>query len=129
MVTLVDEEYNKHPGNTTEASGVAAEAAEWCCCKGNTVPNTCFPIQDSVCSLSSEDQALKLLGSSCSCTFLFGTQSSPMLPHLEDQVLNVPLRYFLIRDSVYSLFTRGPSTKFLTLWEDSLLEHISYLLP
>ena len=37
------------------------------------------------------------------------------------------LWYFPILDSVYSL--RGPSTKFLTPWEDAFLEQLLHLLP
>ena len=60
-------------GNTTEISGVAAEAVELAIVieedrrelvASPTVPLVCFPIQGSVYSLFSlfEDQALKLVG-------------------------------------------------------------------
>ena len=63
------DEYNKHSGNTTKSSGVAAEAAELQGCVDGACSSSyssclCFPIQDSVYSLFSlfEDQALKLVG-------------------------------------------------------------------
>ena len=38
-------------------------------------------------------------------------------------------RYFPIRDSVCSLSFSGPSTKFLTPWEDTVLDKLPYLPP
>ena len=64
------------------------------------------------------------------CTFLFRTRS--MLPSsLRTKYWRFFFlcRYFPIRDSVYSHSVRGPSTKFLTPWEDTTLDELLYLPP
>ena len=64
------------------------------------------------------------------CTFLFRTWS--MLPSsLGTKYWSFFFLgwYFPIWDLVCSHSVRGPSTKFLTLWEDTVLDKLSYLLP
>ena len=64
------------------------------------------------------------------CTFLFRTQSTlPSSLRTKYWSLFFLDRYFPIQDSVYSLFVRGPSTKFLTPREDTVLEELPYLPP
>ena len=64
------------------------------------------------------------------CTFLFRTRS--MLPSsLRTKYWRFFFlcRYFPIRDLVCSYSVRGPSTKFLTPWEDTTLDKLLYLPP
>ena len=62
-----------------------------------------FPVQHSVYYSPSEDQVLKLI--------------------------NVLNGFFLFRDFVYSLLTRGPNTDILIFWENVFLEILLYLSP
>ena len=134
---MVRGEHNKHPGNTTELSGIAAEAAEL---SGWMDGACCFPycslfvLSYSGLSLLSL-QSLRRLGTEtvggfCGCTFLFRTRSThAFLLRTKYWGFFCLLWFFPIWDSVYSLTARGPSTKFLTPWKDSLLEQLLYLYP
>ena len=63
------------------------------------------------------------------CTFLFRTRSTlPSSLRTTYWSFFFLDRYFPIRDSVYSLSVRGPSTKFLAPWEDTILDKLPYLL-
>ena len=64
------------------------------------------------------------------CTFLFRTRSTlPSSLRTKYWSFFFLGRYFPIQDSVCSHSVRGPSTKFLTLWKDGVLDKLPYLLP
>ena len=79
---------------------------------------------------SYEDQALKLLWGLKCCTFLFRTRSTlPSSLRTKYWRLFFLHWYFPIRDSVYSLSIRGPSTKSPTPSYNMSNEHHSVVVP
>ena len=109
-------EYNRHTGNTTENSGVAAEAAElrdWMVLVAFHSSCWCFPIQGLVYSLFSlfEDQVLKLSGVSSVVLSCSGLGLLTLLSS-DDQVLKILLMVAVLSDLGLSLLSLLLRTKY-----------------